>query len=46
MVFTFIAHKNIIFLLHNSQKCSTFALDFEKDINQRLIAIKLKLFEL
>ena len=39
-VFTFIVHKKLIFYLHNSQKCCTFALDFYKDRNQQLIVIK------
>ena len=28
-MFTFIVIKNLIFFLHNSQKCSTFALDLK-----------------
>lgn len=31
-MFTFIAHKNHIFFLHNSQKYTTFALDLEKEV--------------
>lgn len=39
MLFTFIAHKIYIFLLHNSQKYTTFALELKQSVT---IAIKLK----
>jgi hypothetical protein len=39
ILFTFIVLTNLIFYLHNSQKCITFALEKEK---QATIAIKPK----
>ena len=39
-IFTFIAHKKRIFLLHNSQKCSTFALDLRQRHYSAIFAIK------
>ena len=40
-MYTFIVHKILIFFLHNSQKCSTFASDLKKTVT---LVIKPKLF--
>ena len=41
-MFTLFVLTILIFFLHNSQKCITFAPDLEKDKNRQLIAIKPK----
>ena len=40
-MYTLIVHKILIFFLHNSQKCSTFALELKESVT---LVIKLKPF--